>query len=313
MDKNTEHKPTEVFHLGERQLQEQYGSRQNLARNGERILLPYLTEQHQLFFQALPYVAMASQDKIGRLWPTLLCEKPGFITTPEPNQLIVYVDTDSNDPFTQGLQVGNHIGILGIDFSNRRRNRINGRISRREADAIYIDVDQAYGNCPKYIQQRYLVNETPQSEQSPAPQAFISKILTTRLAEMISKADTCFITSCSRADVIDEHVAPGALGIDISHRGGKPGFIQVMDEKTLLLPDYPGNNFFNTLGNLLHNPVAGLLFLDFTNGYSLQLTGLCLIDFGPVTDSWPVGAERLVQFTINEVIFRKEALPMHCL
>lgn len=148
MAQNTLHNPTEVFHPGERQLQEQYGSRQSLARNGHRILQPFLTEQHQTFFRALPYVAMASQDKEGRLWPSLLYSEPGFIEIPEPNQLIIRADMDIHDPFTQGLEVGNHIGILGIDFSNRRRNRINGRITRREPRAFYIDVDQAYGNVP---------------------------------------------------------------------------------------------------------------------------------------------------------------------
>lgn len=310
MDKKILPRPLEVFHRGERQLQERYNSRQGLARNGQRILQPFVTEQHRIFFQALPYVAMASQDKAGRLWPTVLFKEAGFIQIPEPNQLVIHADTDMHDPFTQGLQVGNHIGILGIDFSNRRRNRVNGRITRREPGAFYVEVDQAFGNCAKYIQQRSLSGTALIAEPKPTQTPLISKIINTRLAKMISETDTCFITSCCQTHAMDRHVAATAQGIDISHRGGKPGFIQILDEQTLLLPDYPGNKFFNTLGNLLYNPIAGLLLLDFSNGHSLQLTGSCQIDFGPTRDDWPAGAERLIRFSLHKAILREQALPM---
>ncbi len=306
MDKADLPDAPEVFHSGERQLQTRYGSRELLARNGARIVQPFLTEQLQTFFQALPYVCMASQDAMGRLWPTLLCHQPGFIQIPEPNQLIIRIHTDNHDPFTQGLTVGNHIGMLGIDLSNRRRNRVNGRITHRTTDAIHLKVDQAFGNCPKYIQQRSLTSAVPATPATP----IVSQYFNSLQAGIIQRADTCFITSCHLPDAGDKDVAAITQGIDISHRGGNPGFIEILDEQTLLLPDYPGNRFFNTLGNLLHQPVAGLLLLDFTHGHSLQLTGSCELDFGPPRENWPAGAERLIRFSLHKAVLRAQVLPL---
>src|SRR5712691_4864769 len=50
---------------------------------------------------------------------------------------------------------------------------------------------------------------------------------------------------------------------DVSYKGGMPGFVRVLDERTLAFPDYDGNGMFKSLGNLLVNPKVGLLFLDF--------------------------------------------------
>ena len=58
----------------------------------------------------------------------------------------------------------------------------------------------------------------------------------------------------------------------MSHRGGKPGFVGVQGD-TLAIPDFRGNRFYNTLGNLLGDPRAGLLFVDFASGDILQIQG----------------------------------------
>ena len=123
-------------------------------------------------------------------------------------------------------------------------------------------------------------------------------------------ADTCFISSRSLSSSVSKHVADTAHGIDISHRGGKAGFIRVLDDKTLSLPDYPGNRFFNTLGNLLEDPTAGLLLIDFETGHILQLTGTCDIVSGPAQADWPIGAERLLIFHLQEWWFRENALSL---
>src|SRR3546814_14766932 len=65
-------------------------------------------------------------------------------------------------------------------------------------------------------------------------------------------------------------------GADVSHRGGRPGFVRVTEDdgrSVLTIPDFSGNQFFNTLGNIAINPRAGLLFVDFATGDLLTLTG----------------------------------------
>jgi hypothetical protein len=67
-------------------------------------------------------------------------------------------------------------------------------------------------------------------------------------------------------------------GSDASHRGGAPGFVRVGGGR-LWWPDYPGNNLFNSFGNLAVDPEAALLFFDFDSGRTLQLSGLAEIDW----------------------------------
>lgn len=67
---------------------------------------------------------------------------------------------------------------------------------------------------------------------------------------------------------------------DVSHRGGKLGLLRAVD-KTLFIPDYNGNSMFCTLGNFLHHPRAGLVFVDFDTNRTLQLTGDVELELEP--------------------------------
>jgi hypothetical protein len=101
---------------------------------------------------------------------------------------------------------------------------------------------------------------------------FRSTSLATGTRSLIERADTFFIASWH-----------GEGGADASHRGGRPGFVRVLDDRTLAFADYPGNNMFNTLGNLVGHPRIGLLFIDFERGDLVQLTGRARIQWEPQT------------------------------
>ena len=58
-----------------------------------------------------------------------------------------------------------------------------------------------------------------------------------------------------------------------SYKGGDPGFVRVLDPKTLLFPNYDGNGMYLSMGNTLENPNVGLLFIDFVNQKRLRLNG----------------------------------------
>ena len=107
-------------------------------------------------------------------------------------------------------------------------------------------------------------------------------------------ADTFFVASYA-------DTASGRA-VDVSHRGGNPGFVQVERDGSLLIPDYPGNRFFNTFGNILETGRAGLVIPDFDTGAVLQLTGAAelLLDAeaaglrDPMAQAWRVQPERIV-------------------
>lgn len=88
---------------------------------------------------------------------------------------------------------------------------------------------------------------------------------------------------------------------DCSYKGGQPGFVRVLDERTLAFPDYDGNGMYRSWGNLLVNPHVGLLFVDFEKQKRLRVNGTAQISAeDPLRDSYPgsvfvirVAAERI--------------------
>jgi uncharacterized protein len=257
---------------------------------GIRRLMP---DQHRLFFAQLPYIFLAAIDDAG--WPvaTLLTGRPGFVQSPDPSTLHIAAGADAGDPAAAALVPDRSIGVLGIDLSTRRRNRANGSILSRGADTIAVAVDQSFGNCPQYIQLRTLANETRAARTSTAstvvePFTYLDEA--TRNA--ITGADTFFVASRSRSG----HGA--AYGADISHRGGRPGFIRVNGNE-LTIPDFRGNRYFNTLGNLIAEPRTSLLFVEFETGNLLQLQGIAQVDWSGSTEQL-IGAERLWRFRVTQ-------------
>ncbi len=172
-------------------------------------------------------------------------------------------------------------------------------------DTLELKVDQAFGNCPQYIQAREpeLLNGIDTVGEERKVKSLTS--LTDRAMAIISKADNFYI-----ATHYSEGESEVTHGADVSHRGGKPGFVRIEDDRTLTFPDFTGNFHFNTMGNILLNPRAGLLFIDFDNRDLLYLTaGAQIIPDSDEKRAFK-GAERLVRFTIDEAIRVEGAVPI---
>ena len=276
------------FHTGELQAQQLAGF--DVVAHGIREAMP---EQHQLFFAALPYLFISTLDDNG--WPvaTLLSGPAGFIRAPDDGHLRVNAPRRTDDPALAALQPGKQIGALGIDFSNRRRNRVNGRIGRMDKNRIEILVDQSFGNCPQYIQIRTLT-DVPVSLPLPAREEMTQADADARA--LIARSDTFFIAS------------HGHDGADVSHRGGQPGFAHLVGNR-LWVPDFRGNKYMNTLGNLLAEPRAALLFMDFDNGDILHVQGTTQIHWQPQEIPGPAGAERYWTLDITRLWRFRAALP----
>jgi uncharacterized protein len=171
----------------------------------------------------------------------------------------------------------------------RRRVRINGVLTESDNAGLTLDVDQAYGNCPQYIQPRHIsINEEP-NHPARTPQ-YRGEVLRGTDIRLIESADTFFLGTTH----------PDS-GNDASHRGGPAGFVRVTPEG-LWWPDYPGNNVFNSFGNLAVDPTAALLFIDFRTGNTLQLSGTAAVDWDApiVGDDGETG--RRVLFIARRVI-----------
>jgi len=296
------------FHAGEQRVQELLGVRGQIEPWARKVVRPFLPVEHRAFFSALPYVIAAARDAEGRPWATLLPGSPGFIDSPDAETLVIEGGPVAGDALHGQLAPGTDLGLLGIELATRRRNRVNGRVRESGEGRIVFGVDQSFGNCPQYISER---EWRVVRSQERAPLRRQADRLSPATMLRIRSADTFFIAtghresadaSCSRDDP--------RFGMDASHRGGAPGFVSVEDDRTLVIPDYAGNNHFNTIGNLVMDPRAGLLFVDFESGGLLQLTGRAEIEWDSNAASRFPGAQRLIRFVVEEVVELEEALPL---
>lgn len=286
------------FHAGELKAQSLAGVGDVASRVGG-FIRPFLPEQHREFYAALPFMVVAAADEQGRPWVTLLEGSEGFIASPDPESLAINARLGSQDPLDSALAAGTRVGMLGIDLATRRRNRLSGFLGAKD-DGYAVAVSQSFGNCPQYIHPRYWERVAPAPEES----ARHSTALTEDQVRLIGASDTLFIGS---GQVSDGQAR--ADGYDASHRGGAPGFTRVTSTRSLRIPDYSGNNFFNTIGNILSNPRIALLFVDFATGRLLHVTGSATVDWAPSEAEDPA-AHRFIDVAVESVVDRPLALSL---
>jgi uncharacterized protein len=290
------------WHAGELAMQRSAGVADRMAEVGKRGIRDHLIDQHRQFYPLLPFVVLGAVDPAGNAWATLRGGRPGFMQATSRHRLSIRVPRDSGDPADAGMEDGVGLGLLGIDLSTRRRNRLNGPVSRNGGEGFDLLVEQSYGNCPQYIRMREF-SFTRDPAKLSAEAAILQEAADDRIRALIQSADTLFVASYVEREA-------GHRQVDVSHRGGKPGFVRIDPDGVITVPDFAGNLFFNTLGNFLVNPKGGLAFPDWETGGLLQLTG----DVEVILDSPEIkdfqGAERLWRFRPHQVIYRPNALPL---
>ena len=116
--------------------------------------------------------------------------------------------------------------------------------------------------------------------------------------KVIQDADMFFLATC------DHRGLPTC-----SYKGGDPGFIQVLDEKTLAFPNYDGNGKYQSIGNLLKNPNVGLLFIDFADPSRIRLQGTATAHENDELQSQYPGAQFMVRVHVSEVYVLSSICP----
>jgi len=294
-----------VFHEGECAVQARIGVQARLEEVGPRVIRDYMPEQHRTFFMQLPFVIVGSVEASGQPWASVLANPPGFIQSTDPHSLNIFASPQRFDPLHKTLIAGARVGLLGIEPHSRRRNRMNGFVSSVNDAGFVVQVNQSFGNCPKYIQARkpeYVAHNALVEKA-----VYQSNQLDEAARKLILGADTFFIATAYPSGSESKN---NAHGVDVSHRGGKPGFVRVDDSVTLTAPDFSGNLFFNTIGNLTVNPRAGLLFIDFESGDLLYLAVEAQVIWEGAEVELYEGAERLLRFHLIEMKRVTAGLPM---
>ncbi len=261
----THRRPDAGFHAGELAVQHQAGVAAEAARLARMLEPVELGGGIARFLADRTFAVLTGRDHAGRLWVTPLTGPAGFLHVTSLTTLEVSAALPAGDPL-HALPAGQQVGLVVVEFAARRRVRVNGILGQAGPGRLVIKVEQAYGNCPQYIQQRVLVPE--RLDRAGASEVRHGSVLAAEDIELIRGADTFFLGTTNPE-----------RGSDASHRGGPPGFVRV-DGEQLWWPDYPGNNLFNSFGNLAVDPETALLFLDFSTGRTLQLSGTAEIEWG---------------------------------
>lgn len=273
-----------MVHAGEQEMQRKAG--EGGPHWGSQMFDGVIPPGFGSFMAAQRLVAVSGEDDAGLMWCTVLTGPPGFVETVDDRTLVLHAVPPDGDPLAQAFAEPRDVGMVVMSPDTARRVRVNGK-ARRDGDRLVVRTEQVLGNCPKYLQIRQV---TAVADRAPAA-AVHGTALTAAQREWVEAADTFFIGSRSPAD-----------GADASHRGGTPGFVTAPAPDRLSWPDYTGNSFYMTLGNIELNPLAGLVFLDWTTGSTLQLTGRCQVDWRSQRAVALPGALRVVDFHVERVV-----------
>ncbi len=277
------------YHEGELLVQERAGEEAQAVRNGSVIADSIIPGAIRFIAQQrMAVIGTVAPD--GAIWASLLVGDAGFVHAPDPQTLdfdLGRMGSVDADPFWANIEHDDRVGLLLIELSTRRRLRVNGTLRHTDMNGLRLDVAEAYPNCPKYIQRRDLEALELDGRRWKTRSGAVP---TDTHRSLIEQADTLFVAT-----------AHPTGGVDASHRGGEPGFVRWVDDVTLRVPDYPGNSMFNTLGNLSAYAKAGLLFVDFDGGRTLQLTGRAEVRWDLDEPEHPTGGTgRYWDFTVDE-------------
>ncbi|OCB84976.1 hypothetical protein A7U60_g7930 [Sanghuangporus baumii] len=299
-----------------------------------------MPEQHRIFYMHnLPFLPLTTKDVKGRPWAALVSgikrsetaeiEETGkgyrrWIESPSETELVMDLEMWEGDPMLEGLNLFDTrpeekilTAGLGIEFPTRRRNKFAGWIERVEKTGpnsrrVYMHVNQAIGNCPKYINIRTL---------DPYPHAFPEVSyrnlemspedrLPDKMIKFILQSDTVFLGTSYEASESDKVRCPSHVGMNA--RSGRPGLVRVRpsDGRTLVLPDYSGNRLMTSLGNVEASSRAAMSFLDFTIGSVLYITGTARNLVGAEAQALMPRQNVLTTLYAEAFMFVRNALPV---
>jgi len=292
------------FHASEIAVQKRLGVDELVSEYAPSMILALMPDGYRRFFAQLPWVILGAIDNHGSLWAIPLFGSQGFIQSPDNMTLRINVMSGLFEAFRFDINPGQKAALLGIDLATRRRIRVNGSVESRNKKGFTIHVEQCYGNCPKYIQSRKLRWQDNKETQPSENNFEFSKSIPVTAKKLIETSDTFFIASRSR-----EFTQDRSTGIDVSHRGGQPGFVKVEDN-VIYFPDFSGNRFFNTLGNIESDGSVGLFFPNFLTSEVSFISGKAEIIWDHKSLPEFEGAERIIKVTTEQSVYICHGLEM---
>ena len=250
-----------VFHKGEQHIQEVM-SVTNQANTLSSMIQNSIPNIASKFLEALRFCVVSLNISANNLFTCVIYNQDSFIEVLDNKTITVDLKYSSHIPEIFFQEKNLNIGMIGLDFSSAKRIRINGTAKICD-DKIIININEIYSNCPKYIKRRVLKsNYELLGKQRIHSQDKIDNELT----KIISKSDEFFLSSSHKEK-----------GLDVSYKGGEKGFITVLNSNQLQFDDLPGNNLYNSLGNIHTNEYINMFFIDYKNHNTYNIRGKATI------------------------------------
>ncbi|KAJ0398950.1 hypothetical protein ATCC90586_000184 [Pythium insidiosum] len=304
-------------HPGELFVQQQLGV--PLGVSPSAYVSDEMPMQHALFFSNLLYFAICTLDQHGRVWSTILVgsgETLSPIRALDVETLVGEAQVAPGDPFVRSLvDTASRQRLwagLGVDFANRRRNKVAGTIEDFGFDGsdlgLLLKTNENMGNCPKYITERHLVPHERSARL--ALDAFDQSVpLSSAEIAVIEQASTLFLGT--------RHITndPRTTDLGLNHRGGAPGFVRIErneigDAIALIIPDFSGNRFYQSLGNIQTDGVVGLVIPCFQSGDLVHVTGTAENLFNEAAEAVMPRVQALTRITVTGHVYIEHALPL---
>jgi hypothetical protein len=256
-----------IFHKGQVAVQKITGE-EEIAKSRIPMIKDSLHPRSIPFIEHQVLAFPGSEDSNGNIWLSLLVGERGFINIPSVNEItfnLSKIKSNLDDIFFKNIKTKPTVGLLFHEAERRARYRAWGK-TRLNDNKLSIDIKMGYPSCPKHIQREIIeIDKDLKVESSKYKNG---NTLGKLEKEWILNAHTFFIATQTKKG-----------NIESSHRGGNPGFIEVLENGVLRVPDYLGNSMFSTLGNIYENPKTALLFVDYNKGETLQLSGTAELQF----------------------------------
>src|SRR5262245_24696586 len=141
-----------MFHEGELAVQGRAGVEAVAAKVG-RYIHASIPPDHADFLSRQPFVVLAATDAAGHVWASFVVGGAGFASALDDRRVHLAATLAPADALRTAFDRPCRAGILAIEFDTRTRIRLNG-LARPAPDGIVLDVEEAFGNCPKFIQRR---------------------------------------------------------------------------------------------------------------------------------------------------------------
>ena len=259
------------------------------------------------FYQSINYLPLGTMDATGNLWATVLCNPTTTIIS--KNTLVINATVPREDPFVTAVlsvvPAPRYFAGVAVDFRSRRRVKLAGIIesvivSDDNVLTLTLLTNENMGNCPKYITTREL---RPTIRR---PQTFyLGKRLDVEARAVIEQASTIFIATKHMVE------REGESDLGFNHRGGPKGFLRYFEDDKgahLVLPDYSGNRFYQSLGNVQSDNSMGIVIPDFFTGHLLHLHGKAENLYDGEAEALMPGATLITLITIGDSVLMKHSM-----